>query len=137
MRRKWTPALEPGGCVSGIKVKKVGEAGEFMVSVEANANTVSAVASYYSMLSWELHQLQSVAAQGKYLQSPRVYTAQEARRDFAGTRMLDFANDQDLTEVINGSRPTDMAAEMIGRVMYLSPETVVRYSKLARQRRNP
>lgn len=115
---------------SDIEVIKVGDR---LVSARPSGDTISAVSSDYREITWQLRQIGTMASQRRH--DGQTYTVEEVRRDFAGRRVLDFADDRDLVGAINGQNPSVLAQGMIARVLNLRPETVVRYDKLARQKK--
>jgi len=93
-------------------------------------DTISAVADDYAKIVWQLQQIQNVKAQMQDV--GKTYGLEEIRRDFAGERVLDFADDSDLTAVSRHEKVAPIAANMIARVTKLSAKSVLQYAKRPR-----
>jgi len=93
-------------------------------------------------VSQGLQQIRNIGSQKK--DRGNVYSPEEIRKDFAGQRAVTLAWDSDLREAADPegnsaagrvSRSVSfLAAQMIARVIGLTPETVLQYVKLARSR---
>jgi hypothetical protein len=93
-------------------------------------DTASAVAYDYGKIVWQLQQIQNIKAEMQDAGKP--YGLEEIRRDFAGKRVLDFADDSDLEAISRHEKVAPIAANMIARVTKLSANTVLQYAKKPR-----
>ena len=139
--RRARTSVELAEYVQGIELTEIGG---YKVSVRPCGDTVSAVYYEYEAVKPQREQICNIASQMKV--HGDVYSPGEIRRDFAGQRVLAFAYHSDLREAADPegnsaagrvSRSVSfLAAEMIGRVIKRTPETVLQYVKLSRSRQN-
>jgi hypothetical protein len=105
------------------------EIGGKKVLANPSGSTATSIAMDYGSVRHQLLQISIIAEQKRSGGFP--YEPFEIRRDFAGRRVLDFAEDKDLVAAAskNRQKTSSLAAEMIARTTGLSPRTVLQYAK--------
>ena len=109
---------------------EVVDIGGCKVLARPSSDTASVVAADYAKVEWNLRQIQIVAKQRHAI--GKQYGITEIKRDFAGQRVLEFANDSDLEAASRYEKTAPIAARMISRVTGVSEPSVLQYAKRPR-----
>ncbi len=109
---------------------EVTEIGGNKVLARLSNSTETSVAVDFAEVQNQLHQIAAIARRKR--DNGISYEPQEIRGDFNGKRVLDFADDAHLCDVVRGGNTTKIAAEMIGNVIGLSEKSILQYAKRQR-----